>query len=209
MRRMAFAVVALVAGWAGPAHADTLPIIDNLPSTYTPGQAFTFQLSLPQLYEFTSYQLTLVFSTDVQNPALSVSGAAAASNYPFTSSSKFTSSSGTTPDGSGVTLTISDSIAEPGVTVTPGSNDQLATITVTPGTSLTGSITLSIDPNSIFHYNTENGTYDSPTDIPPIDQASGPGSGSGGGTSPVPAPAGAMLFGLGGLLVAARRHLGR
>jgi hypothetical protein len=205
---MALAVVALVAGSAPPARADTLPIVENLPATYTPGQSFSFQLGLPQLYEFTGYTLQLNLETQVQNPALGVSGAAATSNYPFAASTSFQSSTGTTIDGSGVTLTISDSVAEPGVTVTPpstgiaGSNYSLATVTVSPGASLTGPIALSVDPSSVFFYNTEFGSYNTPANIPPIDQATT------GSPAPVPAPAGAVLLGVGGLVLALRRFAG-
>jgi hypothetical protein len=203
MRRMAFAVGFVIACGATPARADTLPIIDNLPSTYTPGQSFQFQISLPELTQFTSYSLGLVFNTDTDNPALSASATAATSNYPFPSSAGFTATpGGGGPNSTQVTLTLSDSIPFPGVTVTPGTNDQLATVTVTPDASLTGEIDLSIDPNSLFFYNTEDFNYSMPTNIPPIEQTMG-------GGSPVPAPASAVLLGIGGLVFGVRVRLRR
>jgi hypothetical protein len=194
---MTFAVVALVAFGSETVRADTLPIIDNLPTTYTPGTSFEFQLRVPALVDFTSYSLDLVFDTNVTNPQLTASGSPAATGYPFPSSAGFSSPASTQTGSQQVTLTISDSTS-PGVTVTPGTNDALATITVTPDASLTGPIQLSIGPTSLFHYNTEDITYDAPTNIPAIEQATV------GSPTPVPAPAGAVLFGFGGLLLSAR-----
>ena len=198
MKRTAFAVVAVVACWTSPARAETLPLIENLPATYTPGETFTFQLRVPELVDFTGYSLQLVFSTDVLNPNLFAFGTAATSNYPFPSSAGFQSTLSTIQDGNQVILTIADS-TDPGVTVTPGGNDMLATITVTPGADLTGPIRLSIGPDAVFFYNTELNSYEAPTDIPPIEQGAPP--------APVPAPAGVVLLGFGALLLGLRARL--
>jgi hypothetical protein len=201
MKRMALAVVVVCACCTGPVRADTLPMIDNLPATYTPGQAFTFQLTLPALTDFSDYNLQLIFDTDVQNPPLFASGAAATSKYPFPSSAGFQSTLSRDSTSNQITLTIADSTS-PNVTVTPGTNDALATITVTPGADFTGEIRLSVGTDSVFHYNTEDNNFDFPTNIPPIEQgASGPVS--------APAPPGALLLGAGALILGLRMRLRR
>lgn len=195
MKRMAFAVIALVACCAAPARAETLPLITGLPATYTPGTPFTFTLSVPPLPDFNSYSLELVFTTEPINPPLFAEGSAAVANYVFPDAVGFTSTLSTFVDTNQVVLTISDTTA-PGVLVTPGTNDQLATITVTPGADLTGPIQLSIGIDSLFSYSTEQGEYPFLEGIPPIEQSAPP--------APVPAPAGAVLFALGGLALWAR-----
>lgn len=199
MRRLAFAVVALAA-CSVPARADTLPLITDLPATYTPGEAFTFKVSVPTLFDFTNYTLQLVFTTDPINPPLFASASAAASNYVYPSSAGFQSTLSTVLDSNEVILTLSDSTT-PGVEVVPGTNDQIATVTVTPGLSLTGPIRLSIGVDSLFDYNKENGEVPLLTGIPPIEQSTPPG--------PVPAPAGAVLLGSGLLLLGLRARLRR
>jgi hypothetical protein len=203
MRKLAFAVAVLV-GCCAPARADTLPLVEGLPATYTPGQAFTFTLRVPQLADFTNYTLELVFSTAVSDPDLLAGPAVApADRYVFPSSANFGFQYDAPPGAQEVRLTISDSIAPDGVLTLPGQNDTLATITVTPGATLTGPITLSIGSNTSFGYNSEGGFIDPPADIPPIEQASP------GGNNPVPAPPGAVLLGIGGLLFAARSYCSR
>jgi hypothetical protein len=175
-------------------------MIENLPATYTPGQAFSFQVTLPALTNFTQYSLQLLFGTDVTNPSLTASGAAASTGYPFAGSTNFSSVLGATPDPTQVLLTISDSAPASlpfGATTTSGT--PLATITVTTGADLTGPINLSIGSDTFFNYNAETGSYPPPTDIPPINQGVAP-------PAPVPAPAAAILFGLGGLVLVARRR---
>ncbi|MBM3979112.1 MAG: hypothetical protein FJ304_02285 [Planctomycetes bacterium] len=199
MKRMAFAVVALVVSYAAPARADTLPLINDLPASYTPGVAFTFNLRVPALNDFTSYSLELVFTTEPINPPLFASGSAAATNYVYPSSAGFQSTLTTFADANVVVLTIADSTA-PGVAVTPGANDRLATITVTPGADLTGSIQLSIGVDSLFVHSSEDPNYPLLADLPPITQNDP--------VAPVPAPASAALFAVGALALWARRARG-
>ncbi len=195
MKRIAFAVFALVACCASPAWAETLPLITGLPATYTPGVPFTFNLSVPPLPDFNSYTLELVFTTEPINPPLFAEGSAAVANYVYPDAVGFTSTLNTFVDTNQVVLTISDTTA-PAVTVTPGTNDQLATITVTPDATLTGPIQLSIGVDSLFSYSTEQREYPFLEDIPTINQADP--------ANPVPAPAGAVLFAIGGLALWAR-----
>jgi len=105
------------------------------------------------------------------------------------------------PDSNQVTLTISDSTSS-GVTVTPSSNDALAHVTVTPGTDLTGPIQLSIGAGTVFHYNSEDVSYEFPSGIPPIAQAEVATAGHG------TRPASALLLGFGALLLGLRARRG-
>jgi hypothetical protein len=199
MRRMAFAVVALIGWCATPARADTLPLIEGLPGTYVPGQQFTFTLRVPELPDFTSYSLELVFATDVTDPALlAFPTVAPADRYVFPTSANFGFQFNALPGQQEVRLTISDNIGFPGVFTTPGENDTLATITVNPGAGLTGPIRLSVGFNTQFDYNMEATFYDPPGNIPPIEQ------GTASENNPVPAPPGVVLLGLGGLLLGLR-----
>jgi hypothetical protein len=198
---MAFATMVLLGCCTPPARADTIPIIDNLPATYTPGKSFTFGLSLPALSAFSSYDLQLVLSTDRPNPALTAS-AAPGTNYPFPATGRFLTTLDQPPGFNLEILSLADAVAGPGVSVTPGANDQLATITVTPGADFSGPIELSIGGSSSFTYGPNSGTFGFPTDIPPIEEA--PPS-----TAPVPAPSGAILLGIGGLVFGWRRIKGR
>jgi hypothetical protein len=205
MRRMALAVVVLFGCWAAPARADTLPLIEGLPTTYTPGESFTFTIRVPELPDLTSYQLELVFSTTVTNPALlSFPTVAPSGSYVFPTSENFGFQFDAPTGTQEVRLTLTDSILPESVIATPGQNDTLATITVSPGASLTGPIMLSIGENTRFDYNAELGAYEPPTDIPPIEQAAPPNGGN-----PVPAPPGVVLLALGGLLLGARARFVR
>ena len=202
MRRMAFAVVALVGWCATPACADTLPLIEGLPGTYVPGQQFTFTLRVPELPDFTGYSLELVFVTDVTDPALlAFPTVAPADRYVFTTSANFSFQFSAPPGRQEVRLTISDNVPFPGVFTNPGENDTLATITVVPGAALTGPIRLSVGFNTRFDYHTEGTSYDPPENIQPIEQ------GTASENNPVPAPPGVVLLGLGALLLGARARL--
>jgi hypothetical protein len=201
---MALAVVATIGCWAAPARADTLPLVEGLPATYTPGESFTFTLRVPELPDLTSYRLELVFSTTPTNPALvAFPTVAPGASYVFPTSENFGFQFDAPTGAQEVRLTLTDSIVPDSVIATPGQNDALATITVSPGAGLTGPITLSIGENTRFDYNAELGAYEPPTDIPPIRPAS-----SGGG-NPVPAPPGVVLLVIGGLLLGARARFAR
>jgi hypothetical protein len=204
MRRMAFAVV-LVVCCAVPARAETLPILDGVPAFYTPGQPFTFALRVPELPDLTDYRLELVFSTAVTDPSLLAFPTVAPPGiYVFPTGANFAFQFDAAPGANEVQLTLTDSVLPDSVIAAPGQNDRLATITVLPGAGLTGTITLSIGLGTQFHYNAELGAYESPVDIPPVDQGDPPVGGN-----PVPAPPGVVLLGLGGLLLGLRARFAR
>lgn len=201
MRRMAFAVAALVACCA-PARADTLPLIEGVPATYTPGQSFTFTLRVPELVALSNYTLELTLSTEVTDPALTAfPTVASADRYVFPTSANFGYQFDAPPGTQEVRLTLSDAIDPDSVNTTSGQNDTLATVTVVPGADLTGPITLTVT-RADFSYNTEAANYDPPGSVT-IDQGE-PTVGN-----PVPAPPGVVLLGIGGLVLGARARFVR
>ena len=200
MRRMAFAVVALV-GFSAPAQAETVPLIEGLPATYTPGQQFTFTLRVPALFDFADYTLELVFATEASDPQFAFATVLPVDRYVFPSTDNFQPPL-TVFEANQVRLTLSDSIGAPGVITTPGENDTLATITVLPNAELRGPITLSIGNSTDFNYNMEEQTFDPPAPVV-IEQAPLDGG------NPVPAPPGVVLLGIGGLVLGLRARLRR
>lgn len=204
MARTVLALAALLGCCTTPARAETLPLFDGLPATYTPGTAFTFAVRVPLLTDFTAFNVELIFDTNVPNPPLFVSSAAPAvapgGRYVFPSRSTFESGVGLVLDGTSVTLNFRDNTGSP-VVAQSGVNDTLAIVTVRPGAGLTGPITISLGGETNFVSNLED-VNDGPPQAVTIPQAVG-------GPSPVPAPAGALLLGLGGLLLGARNRLAR
>jgi len=195
---MTFAVVGL---FASSARADTIPEIVGLPGTYTPGTSFTFEVRVPGLPDFSGFAVQLVFETTVPNPDLTITAVAGAGQYPFTDASNFTLNQ-TAPDPGATFFSATITGSGPLTFTTAGTNDLLAFVTVNPGTNLTGPITVSIGGETVLIYNME-GRNDSPPEPAIVQQADLPPP----STTPVPAPAGAVLLGLGGLLLAARNRL--
>ncbi|AWM39198.1 hypothetical protein GobsT_25140 [Gemmata obscuriglobus] len=204
MTRIVIALVVLLGSGVASARAETLPLLEGVPATYTPGTSFQFTVRVPVLTDFTEFGVELVFSTDLVNPPLTVVAepVAVAPNgpYVFPSNTTFQSIGGGSQGLPETVLRFSDSTAAPVVAV-PGVNDTLALITVTTGANLTGPITLSIGAQTAFSANPET-NYPNPTAVI-ITQADGPV------TNPVPAPAGATLLGLGGLILWARNRFAR
>lgn len=203
MRRMAFAMAALVGFCAAPARADTVPLFEGIPATYTPGQPFAFTLRLPEMIGLLSYQLELVFGTAVTNPPLlafpSFVPPPDGTSYVFGSADLAGFAFLAPPGATDVRLTLTDP-ADPDepqgpADVVAGANDFLATITVAPGADLTGPITIGIG-NSVFLL--LEGEPPGPPE-PVVVAQSDPNA--------VPAPAGAVLLGLGALLLGARSRL--
>jgi hypothetical protein len=192
MTRTTFAVAVLCGLWGAPARADTLPMLDDVPGSDTPGTPFTFNITLPLLTDFTGYTVELGFTASSQGLTPS---ATPASPYPFGSTAGFTSS--VEANGSEVHMFFSDATS-PGVVTSPG--DTLASVTVQTDPSLRGPITLEIGPATDVQHNMEDPNYRAPEALT-IAQ--------GEPVQGVPAPAGVMLVGIGGLVLAARRRLAR
>ncbi len=208
MKWMTSAVAtAFLALFANTARAETLPILVDVPTTYTPGTAFSFEVRVPELIDFSAYRLDLLFTTDVTNPPLFAEGVAAGTNYAFPSSAGFQSTLTTFNDSNLIQLTISD-LTSPSVNVTRDSNnptndnDRLATIIVTPGAELRGPISVSIGSDTLFSFNDENTNFTTPEPFT-IGQADT------GGQNPVPAPASALLLGTGAFILGFRRRIVR
>jgi hypothetical protein len=204
MMRSALAALALTLCASAPARADTLPLLEGVPDTYSPGTAFTFTVRVPALTDLTSYSIDLVFSTEVTDPPLFASASAALTTanggrYVFPSNAGFQSTLTTFNGGTDVLLTIADS--GPLTNTTPGVNDTLALVTVTPGADFKGPITISLGADTLVSANFENGTPP-PFDPITVQQA---GDTGGGDPNPVPAPPGVALFALGALALGVRR----
>ena len=203
MTRMFFALVALVGCCAGSARAETLPLLDGIPATYTPGTPFQFVVRVPALSDFTAFSVDLIFGTDIPDPPLFVSAQRAAvapdGRYVFPTNGTFQWTTSFVGGSSEVVLTFADQTAAPVVTQ-PGLNDALAIVTVRPGLTLTGPLTIAIGSETAFEINAEI-NYPAPEPVS-VAQVSGP-------ANPVPAPASAALLGFGGLLLGTWHRLRR
>jgi hypothetical protein len=203
MIRSALAALALVLSATAPARADTLPLLEGVPETYSPGTAFSFTVRVPALNDLASYSLDLVFGTEVADPPLFASASAALTTadggrYVFPSNAGFQSTLTTFDGGTSILLTLADSGALSNTV--PGANDTLALVTVTPGADFKGPITISLGADTLFDANFESGV---PPGFEPITVTQADGNG-GGDPNPVPAPPGAALFALGALALVRR-----
>jgi len=203
MKRTALAVIVLVGLSNAPAQAETVPLIEGLPASYTPGEQFTFAVRVPELIGLLGYRLDLVFTTEANSQLLAFPTFPTDGSYPFVTSQAMFELSGF--GSSVVTLSISDPAnlagppRDPPADVTPGVNDFLATITVAPG-GVTGNINITIADSTVFLLQEGGevrgfGSFDVPQAVP---------SGN-----PVPAPPGVVLLSLGALVFGARSRFAR
>jgi hypothetical protein len=200
MMRMPFvcAVMLALLG-AGSCKADILPLFSDVPTTYVPGTAFTFQITLPAINGLTAYNVDLIFDAAVNTPDLSVSAAAPSSEYVFTTTGNFSSNSFSGPGLNEVSVQFNDSTSNP-VSVVTGVNDVLGIVTVNPGSDLTGPITVSFDSSTSVDYFSEG--RDNTPDPVTIDQGQPP-------APPVPTPAGLVTMAIGFFMLAARQQVKR
>jgi MYXO-CTERM domain-containing protein len=206
MLRSALAALALALCATSPARADTLPLLEGVPDTYSPGTAFSFTVRVPALFDLSSYSLDLVFATEVANPPLFASASAALTTadggrYVFPSNAGFRSTLTTFDGGTEILLTLADRGALGDTN--RGSNDTLALVTVTPGTTFAGPITISVGADTLFEANFENGTPPGPE---PFTVKQAGDTGGGGDPNPVPAPPAVALFALGALALLRRKR---
>lgn len=213
MKRYVLAVAVVAGLSAAPARAETLPLIEGMPATYTAGVPFTFTLRVPELLGLSGYQLELVFATETPDPRLLAApsfAAPAPNTYVFGTADQAAFTLDTS--GPDVRLTISDSFdtpRDPPTDVTPGQNDFLATITVSPLAAenglpaVSGPITISIGGGTSFLFSTESGPFDAPGPFVVVEAEAPPGG------NPVPAPPGLLLLAIGGLALGARGRLAR
>jgi hypothetical protein len=201
MHRLVLALAALVtAASTTPVRADPLPLIVGLPTEYTPGTPFTFELRAPGVVDFTAYSMELIFQTQVDSTSLltvsATRGVTPEYSFPLGS---FQANTTIAPGGLTQNLLISDT--GPAVNTTANVNDLLAIVTVSPSAGFTGSIQLSINPDTlVFLINNEGGPDISPpTNIPIINQAPTPVNG-------VPTPAAWVSMTIGLAILGMRRR---
>jgi hypothetical protein len=199
MTRIAFVAAALVFA-AGSSRADVLPLV-GVPSSYTPGQDFSFDVFAPGLVGLTDYslQFTVTAGLAPNAPDLTVNAAPATAGYPFPDTSNFSSAQTTVSNETYVS--IADATSGAGVNTQLGVNDRLATISISPGVNLSGPITISFTLNEFT--TARDVSFDLPAPIV-IPQSDGPVD-----PQPVPAPPGAVLLGIGGLCLLGRARFRR
>jgi hypothetical protein len=191
-------VSAIVLFAAESARAETLPLV-GVPTGYTPGVAFTFDITAPGLTGLTDYTLafTVTAGSPPNLPDLTVTIAPPASGSPFPDTSNFSPTIDTSPGVNSYFITLTDASSGSGVNTSAGVNDNLATVTITPGVNLSGPITIQFTQNDF------STSRDVGFDLPPtftINQLPG------GGPEAVPGPSAWLLLGLGGLCVAGRNR---
>ena len=203
MRTIALALVTLAAA-AAPARADVIPQFVGVPSTYIPGTTFSFELRAPGLTAFTDFNFDLIVQTTSPDPSTLLSVSAdrpGDTEYAFGASATFSTSQSAGPASNEFTVNITGT-SSTGVNTTGGAPDLLARITVNPGASLSGPLMFSIDPGT-FSIGALSETGQAlqapdtvtvfPSDVPPVG-------------APVPGPGGAVLLGVGGVLLLARKR---
>ena len=131
------------------ARADMVTL--DLPSSYTPGTAFTVNVGLTPVSNLGLYNVEVVFRTPGAIGGLLTIDppAAATSGYVFPSPINFLASSNVS--GTDYRLTLSDfTLSLTGPDVVAGVNDKITSLTVRPSTSLDFPITVFIDRSSLF-----------------------------------------------------------
>jgi hypothetical protein len=193
MTRTLLAAAALLLA-AGSSRADTLPLV-GVPSTYTPGQNFSFDVFAPGLVGLTDYTLQFTVNAGLapNAPELSVAPAAAGANYPFPTDANFYTDQNTVANE--IFVTVADATAGSGINTVLGVNDRLATIAVSPGVNLSGPITITFTLNQFT--TARDVSFDLPAPIV-INQNTEPPPAS------VPAPPAVVLAAIGALCLAGR-----
>lgn len=199
MTRIALVVASFVFA-DGSSRADVLPLV-GVPSSYTAGQDFSFDVFAPGLVGLTDYtlQFTVTAGLAPNAPDLTVTPAPAGSGYPFPDTSGFSSAQSTSSNQ--IFVSVADSTASAGVNTQLGLNDRLATIAVSPGVNLSGPITITFTLNEFTTARDVNFDLPAPIVIPQDDGTVNP--------QPVPAPPGAVLLGIGGLCLLGRARFRR
>lgn len=200
MNRLILSLTALATlSTATPSRADTLPLIVGLPTEYTPGTPFTFELRAPGLVDFSAFSLQLLFETQVDSTStLTVSATRGVTpEYAFPLGSF---QANTTIENGGFLHRLAISDTGPLVNTTANVNDLLAVVTVSPSVGFSGPIQLSVDGGSLmFLVNTEvTPEIIPPENIPAINQAPP--------TNGVPTPAAWLSMTLGLAILGLRRR---
>jgi hypothetical protein len=204
--------LATAIGAAAPARADTIPLFVGdgggpFPGSYQPNTPFTFELRAPGLNSFTDFNLDLIVETTSLNPISLLSVEVfrpGNSEYVFGATGTFGSSQSAIIDSPNFTVNITGAIAGIGVNTVAGANDVLARIRVTPGAGLNEPVTFFIDAGSYtIGATSESGQALQPPDPVTVFPEATPDP------AVVPGPGGAVLLGVGGVLLIARRRFTR
>ena len=194
-------VAAILFASAGSSRADTLPLI-GVPSGYTPGVQFSFDVYAPGLSGLTDYtlQFTITAGSPPNLPDLTVD-ATPPSNlalYPFPDTTNFNKSVDPVLGVNSYLVTITDATSGSGANTLLGVNDHLATIAISPGVNLSGPIAVK------FTLNEFTTSRDVGFDLPPefvIRQNTGDPP-----PPAVPAPPAFVLLAIGGLCLVGRKR---
>ena len=165
MNRSHFAVaVVLTAMTAGIGRADLIqiPAFTNVPSSYTPGTPFQFEITAPLLTNsgnpvsgIQAFNIDLLFTATNASTNLTVSAAQPGADYIFPGSTSFTSIASPGQTANQVYLQFSDSIGTNSIS-TSSSNYIFGVVTVTPGVNLTGNLEIQYFYST---YNSSNGAF--------------------------------------------------
>ena len=199
MKRMLFA--SILAFWAAPARADTLPLILDTPASYVQGTPFTVDVRLPGAVQMTDFSVELLITTAVLNPQLDVTAEAVPGRYVFPSTANFATSQAMVLDSNVRYVDIYTLFPAGPANLIDGANDTLGRITITPGANVTGPIMITVNDSNLI---LTIGGEPPPEIILPvafIDDATPP--------SAVPTPAAWMSLAIGGLVLAGRRRMVR
>ncbi len=137
---------------ASSSQAGVMLTFDGLPTSFTPGDSFTFSVKLTGAQGLASYDIPLVLSAASGTPEVDFGfdpvPTAAPANYVFPSDLFFFAIA--FPQGAEDHLAISDFNFDSGfnlvgVDTVAGVNDVLAVVSVTTTTGVTGPLTISID----------------------------------------------------------------
>lgn len=204
--------LATAIGATATARADTIPLFVGdgggpFPGSYQPNTPFTFELRAPGLNSFTDFNLDLIVETASLNPNTLLSVEVfrpGDGEYVFGATGVFGSSQSAIIDTPNFTVNIAGSIAGIGVSTVAGANDLLARIRVTPGTGLNEPVTFFIDAGTYtIGASSESGQGLQPPDPVTVFPETAPDP------TVVPGPGGAVLLGVGGVLLLARRRFSR
>lgn len=205
IRRFALLCLLCVCG----SSALSAPIeINGLPSSFTPGQSFSFEVSLPPVANLGAYNIDLLLtgSSGAAGTDFSFNLAGtdvASSGYVFPSAANyFDSVNVDSPLVQRLSLTDFDLT---GVSVVDGVNDRIATVFVDTVGGFDGSLTIALDFGGLI-LDTPDTT---PTPVAEFSQTVADTQAAGDfGIAPIPEPTAIILFTLGGSAgLACRRFL--
>ncbi len=142
-------------GKVGLASPVVFPIdlLEDVPTTYVPGEPIEFQLRLPAISNLGAYQIDVLVESSAGTAGVDFtfdlpSASAATSGYVFSSSANFAAA--TNVEGPNrQRLTLTDFFLD-GTDVVPGGNDLISTIVLQLSASLRASLNIKVDASSLI-----------------------------------------------------------